>query len=71
MFISGVNIGASAGFKANNDKKSYAPFIGNYCVIGANAVINKNFKESNVTIGRVPGRVITKKCSTGMVIHGA
>lgn len=33
----GVNIGASAGFKAKGDTKSYAPTIGDNCYIGPGA----------------------------------
>ena len=48
--------------------KLFGPInIGNNCVIGANAVVNKSFEDDNITIGGVPARIISKKGSKGMV----
>ena len=48
--------------------KLFGPIeIGNDCVIGANAVVNKSFVENNITIGGIPARVISKKGSEGLV----
>jgi len=46
--------------------------IGSNCRIhaGANAVVNKNFHGSNVTLGGIPARVISEKSSSGLFIHG-
>lgn len=41
--------------------------IGDDCVIGANAVVNKSFVKNNITIGGIPARVISKKGSEGLV----
>jgi len=48
--------------------KLFGPInIGDNCVIGANAVVNKSFEDNNITIGGVPAKVISKKGSKGMV----
>lgn len=41
--------------------------IGNNCVIAANSVVNKNFKEDNVTIGGIPSKIISKKDSSRFI----
>ena len=41
--------------------------IGNNCVTGANAVVNKSFEDNNITIGGVPAKKISKKGSKGMI----
>ncbi len=85
----GVNIGASAGFKMDTDKVSYAPTIGDNCyigpgakifgpikighncVIGANAVVNKDFFEDRVTIAGIPATIISDKGSEGKIINAS
>jgi serine O-acetyltransferase len=52
--------------------KLFGPItIGDNCVIGANAVINKSFKENGITIAGVPGKKVSDKSSEGMVINGS
>lgn len=41
--------------------------IGNGCVIGANAVVNKSFPDCELTIAGVPAKVIAKRGSAGLV----
>jgi serine O-acetyltransferase len=41
--------------------------IGNCCVIGANAVVNKSFEMDNITLGGIPARVIDEDGSVGNV----
>jgi serine O-acetyltransferase len=51
--------------------KIYGPIlIGNDCVIGANAVVNKSFSGS-CTIAGVPASVISQKSSDGLFRRGA
>ena len=69
----GVNIGADARkrecFPVIGDHVYIAPgakifggvVIGDYVAIGANAVVNKSFPMSNVTIAGVPAKVINEK----------
>lgn len=76
---SGVNVGANGGGDSDTpilgDNVYIGPGaklfgkirIGDNCVIAANAVINKSFKENNVTIGGIPGKVISKKDSSRFI----
>lgn len=69
----GVNIGADArnrdDFPIIGNHVYIAPgakifgkvIIGDYVAIGANAVVNKSFPMSNVTIAGVPAKVINEK----------
>lgn len=45
--------------------------IGHSCVIGANAVVNKSFDVSGVTIAGVPARIVSHSSSDGKVKLGA
>lgn len=45
--------------------------IGDSCVIGANAVVNKSFPEDSVTIAGIPARVVSQAGSQGKVMLGA
>lgn len=45
--------------------------IGDCCVIGANAVVNKSFPEDSVTIAGIPARIVSRAGSSGKVIAGA
>ena len=50
--------------------KLFGPIeIGNDCVIGANAVVNKSFVENNITIGGIPAKIISNKGSKGLVFE--
>jgi len=50
--------------------KLFGPIIiGNGCVIGANAVVNKSFEVDNVTIGGIPAKIISQKGSEGLVFN--
>ncbi len=52
--------------------KLFGPIvIGNQCLVGANAVVNKSFTEDNLTLAGSPARVISTKGSAGRVIRGA
>jgi serine O-acetyltransferase len=42
--------------------------IGDNCVIGANAVVNKDFPQKGVTLAGVPAKVISNKGSEGYII---
>jgi serine O-acetyltransferase len=77
-----VNIGAEAG-NGNHvpqigDNCYIAPGVkmfgnitlGSNIAIGANAVVNKSFLEDNITIGGIPGKVISNKSSEGLLIKG-
>jgi serine O-acetyltransferase len=44
-----------------------AIIIGDNNVIGANAVVNKSFKNNNITIGGIPAKIISGKGSEGLV----
>lgn len=44
--------------------------IGDNTAIGANAVVNKDFPEGNVTIGGVPAKVISPFSSEGLLVRG-
>lgn len=44
--------------------------LGNNMVIGANAVVNKNFPDGNATIGGIPAKIISMKTSEGLLIKG-
>lgn len=69
----GVNIGTAAGYgdraPAIGNNVYIAPgaklfgkiIIGNGIVIGANAVVNKDFLEDNITIAGVPAKKISSK----------
>lgn len=41
--------------------------LGNNCVIGANAVVNKSFPDDNLTLGGIPAQIIKKQGSQGLV----
>lgn len=41
--------------------------IGDNTIIGANAVVNKSFPEGNITIGEIPSRIISQKCSRDII----
>lgn len=72
-----VNIGTAAGSSAEAPvigdncyigpgAKIYGPIqIGSNIAIAANAVVNKNFIEDNITIGGIPAKIISKKGSKG------
>jgi len=52
--------------------KMFGPIvIGDSCVIGANAVVNKSFENSDVTIGGIPAKIISYVGSNGKVKLGA
>lgn len=52
--------------------KLFGPIrIGNACVVGANAVVNKSFPLDNLTIAGVPAKVIAARGSSGLVRDGA
>lgn len=67
----GVNIGANGGGNTDTptlgDNVYIGPgaklfgkiTIGDYCVIGANAVVNKSFHQNGVTIGGIPAKIIS------------
>ncbi|GAB6151430.1 hypothetical protein JCM17380_01800 [Desulfosporosinus burensis] len=43
--------------------------IGDNVTIGANAVVNKDV-PSNVTVGGIPAKIISKKDSSGLIVKG-
>jgi serine O-acetyltransferase len=50
--------------------KIFGPIeIGHNCVIGANAVVNKNFIKDGITIGGIPATIISNKGSEGKIIN--
>ena len=50
--------------------KIFGPIsIGNNCVIGANAVVNKSFKRDNITIGGIPAKIISENGSEGLLYN--
>lgn len=50
--------------------KLFGPItIGNNCVIGANAVVNKGFLENNVTIAGIPAKIVSQKSSKGLILN--
>lgn len=52
--------------------KIYGPIrIGNNCVIGANAVVNKSFPEDGLTIAGVPAKKVASGGAGERVIRGA
>ena len=66
-----VNIGANAGGEAapqGGDMVYFGPGakafgdikLGSNVCVGANAVVNKSFEESNITIAGVPAKVVSK-----------
>lgn len=77
----GVNIGTSAGQRSAapvlgdncyigpGAKLFGAISIGDGTVIGANAVVNRDFPQGEVTLGGVPAKVISDKSSAGLVIR--
>jgi len=79
----GVNIGTNAGtssaapvlgdncYIGPGAKLFGAITIGDSTVIGANAVVNRDFPEGGVTLGGVPAKVISAKSSDGLLIRGA
>ena len=78
----GVNIGAQLGrgnevprighncYIAPGAKIFGAIEIGDNTAVGANAVVNKSFPEGNATIGGIPAKVISKKSTKGLFVHG-
>lgn len=44
-------------------------FIADNIAIGANAVVNKSFYESNITIAGVPAKKISNKGSKGLLVE--
>lgn len=74
-----VNIGTQAGKSADaphiGDRVYIAPGakifgkiqVGNDCVIGANAVVNKSFAEEGITIAGIPAKKISDKSSEGLL----
>lgn len=75
----GVNIGTSAGAEGMaptiGDNVYIGPgaklfgsiHISNGVAIGANAVVNKNVEDENVTVGGVPAKIISRKGSKGLI----
>ena len=45
--------------------------IGDDIAIGANAVITKDFLDGGVTLGGIPGKVISPKGTAKIIIKGA
>lgn len=43
--------------------------IGDNVAIGANAVVNKDIPDNSTVVG-VPGKIINKKGSIGLIVHG-
>lgn len=41
--------------------------LGDNVVVGANAVVNKNFPDGNCTLGGVPARVVSYKSSSALI----
>ncbi|MCW9829852.1 hypothetical protein [Escherichia coli] len=41
--------------------------IGDNCAIGANAVVNKDFKDGNCTIAGIPAKITSYKTSKGYI----
>ncbi len=76
----GVNIGTKAGFgdlaPTIGDNCYIGPgaklfgdiVVGNNVAIGANAVVNKSFRENDITVAGVPAKVISHKGSKGLLI---
>lgn len=76
---SGVNIGTKAGGGTEAPKILDYVYIGpgaklfgnitiaNHIAIGANAVVNKDFFEENITIAGVPAKKISDKGSIGLI----
>jgi serine O-acetyltransferase len=76
-----VNIGTREGYKDLAPKigddvyigpgaKIFGPIeIASGIAIGANSVVNKSFKEPNISIAGVPARKISEKGSKGFMIH--
>lgn len=75
----GVNIGTAAGCKDKCPQIGDRVYIGpgakifgdikiaDDIAIGANAVVNKDFTESNISIGGVPAKKISSKGSNGIL----
>lgn len=52
--------------------KIYGPVtIGNNCIIGANAVVNKSFPEDGLTLAGVPAKVVATGGTGDRVLQGA
>ncbi|MCX8487137.1 MAG: serine acetyltransferase [Crocinitomicaceae bacterium] len=80
---SGVNIGTNAGTQVEaptiGDNCYIGPGaklfglikIGNGIAIAAQAVVNRTFDESNVTLGGIPARIISNKSALPYLIDGA
>ena len=45
--------------------------IGDNTAIGANAVVNKDFLQGNITLAGAPARIISHKGSDGLLIRGS
>lgn len=79
----GVNIGTAAGTQGQAPKignnvyigpgaKIYGPItLADGIAIGANAVVNKDCLEENVTLAGVPAKVINHNGSEGFLIKGS
>ena len=77
-----TSIGTQAGFSNNAPEIGNNVYIGpgaklfgkiviaDNIAIGANAVVNKSFKTSGVTIGGIPAKQISNKGSMGLLIKG-
>lgn len=74
-----VNIGANAGGKEAPKGGNFVYFgpgakvfgdikLGSNVCIGANAVVNKSFEESNVTIAGVPAKIVARHGCNSFVI---
>ena len=75
-----MNIGTKAGFgdlaPTIGDNCYIGPgaklfgdiVVGNNVAIGANAVVNKSFRENDITVAGVPAKVISHKGSKGLLI---
>lgn len=76
---SGVNIGANGGgdldtptignnvYIGPGAKLFGKIIIGDNCVIGANSVVNKSFQRNDVTIGGIPGKIISTNDSSRFI----
>ena len=74
----GVNIGASGGDKEApiiGDNVYFGPGakvfgkieLGSNIAIGANAVVNKSFREENVALGGIPAKIISENRSMRLI----
>ncbi len=80
---SGVNIGTSAGtqdhapiigdncYLGPGAKVFGAIKIANGIAVAAQSVVNRSFEESNITIGGIPSKIISRKSALPYLIDGA